>query len=368
MKSAHAYTTWARENGLWRGGLVIRPTEYDLSAYVADLALPGPRGKPIKYGTILGHLTGISYYWHTVTGVDPCKDSATGLRLPLLRRVLRGIRRAQIRKKKKAEPLTTDRLKVVVASALRIQNTKTFLKGFDDILLSAATSAAVYGLLRIGELVSSHVQEQANAESPTHDPSRNLCWGDVTIYFDRPAHPLDGISFSHPKPTHATILLKDSKTDVFRDGSLRRLYCTGTADCPVMLLHRYAQARMVKFGDVQRNEPFFVRADGKWLTRDWFTNHLKMSLEIGGLSSLATTGHSCRAGGACSLLAGGATTAQVQLLGRWSSSCFLEYLSLSPLTLTTLARSMASLKPTDMDHREREELTTRLCGIREMAE
>lgn len=373
LSQAHAYTTWAKLNSLWVNGYVLCPTTEDLVAYCSYLATPGttPEGKTrkaLKYGTIKGHLTGIGSYWHSMTGVDPCKDQFTGSLPPVLRSVLRGIRRTQIRSKKTAEPLTTDRLKLVIASTSRMSNRRAFKVGYDDLLLNASSSTAVYALLRLGEVISSHTKDQGK-EDPTHDPTRNLTWSDVNIYFDRPANPImDRLTNSYPKPSHATILLKDSKTDVFRDGSLRRIYATGTIDCPVTHLHRYRMARIDTFGEPHINEPFFVRSDGKWMTRDWFTTHLREAMLMAGLKASDTSSHSCRAGGACSLLAAGASEAQVKLLGRWTSSCFLQYLTLSPLVLRDLAAGMSSLTVGQMDHRELESLSAQVTHIREMAE
>jgi hypothetical protein len=352
LASASRYTGWAQENGMWRDGLVLLPSEKDLVAFCGHLASNGWEKPALKYGTILSHLSGLSSYWLTMVGIDPCKTS-NGKYTPLLRAVLRGIRRSQVRCKKKAGPLTTDRLKMAIARTRGIPNSRIFERDYDDVLLNASCSVAVYGLLRIGEITSSHVKDQ-NKETPTHDVTRNLCWGDVQIYYDREAHALDGYTQGHPVPTHATIHLKAHKTDVFRDGSMRRIYATGTRDGPVKWLARYCAARVQKFGTVHRNGPFFVRSNGSWLTRSWFTDHLRLALELAGLDSASTSSHSCRAGGACSLLAHGASTAQVQLLGRWTGSCFLEYLALSPTTLSELARGMAQLTPGDLDHRELE--------------
>ena len=362
---AARYTLWATENALLEDGMLLLPSEEDLVAYVAHLATPGVSSKGLKYGTILNHLSGLSSYWLDMVRIDPCRNP-DGSRKHLLRQCLRGIRRSQIRCKKTAEPLTSDRLKMLVAKTALIPNSRSFERGFDDLLVTASATTAVYGLLRIGEFSSTHVKDQGK-DIPTHDSTRNLCWGDVEIYYDREASPLDAL-FGSRKPTHATIFLKDSKTDVFRDGSVRRLHATGTLDCPVAALDAYRVARLLRFGSVQRNEPFFIRADGKWLTREWFTDHLRFGLRLAGLKADATSSHSCRAGGACSLLASGASDAQVQLLGRWTSSCFLQYLQLAPTTLIELMHRMSTLQPQDIDHAEHETLRQRVEVIRMDAE
>ena len=370
--SADQYTKWAQESGLWVDGLVLLPTEQDLMAWVSVLASPMSNQKPIKYGTILGKLSGISNYWKMMTGKDPVKDESGSTTTPL-RQTLRGIRRTQIRNKKTAEPLTTDRLKVSHENSHKIPTSKTFASGYSDVPLNAMSSLAVYALLRLGECTSTHVKDQDAVDEygqrvPTHDITRHLCWSDVVIYYDREARTSDYFTRSFPKATHFTIFLKDSKTDVFRDGSLRRVYATGTTDCPVKWMVWYRESRVRAFGPVQRSEPLFVRHDQKWVTKDWFSLHLRMSLTIGGLDASATSSHSCRAGGACSLLAGGATPAQVQLLGRWTSDCFLGYIQLSPIVLKQLTFSMSQLSSGDLDHNERANLTNQVLTIRESAE
>ena len=184
--SADQYTKWAQESGLWVDGLVLLPTEQDLMAWVSVLASPMSNQKPIKYGTILGKLSGISNYWKMMTGKDPVKDES-GSTTTLLRQTLRGIRRTQIRNKKTAEPLTTDRLKVSHENSHKIPTSKTFASGYSDVLLNAMSSLAVYALLRLGECTSTHVKDQDAVDEygqrvPTHDITRHLCWSDVVIY------------------------------------------------------------------------------------------------------------------------------------------------------------------------------------------
>ena len=89
---------------------------------------------------------------------------------------------------------------------------------------------------------------------------------------------------------------------------------------------------------------------------------------MAGLKASDTSSHSCRAGGACSLLAAGASEAQVKLLGRWTSPCFLQYLTLSPTVLHDLAAGMSSLTVGQMGHREIGSLTAQAAHTREMAE
>ena len=77
--SADQYTSWAQESGLWEDGMVLLPSEPDLMAWVSVLASPGMKRNPIKHGTILGKLSGLSQYWKMMVGKDPVKgpDGAT---------------------------------------------------------------------------------------------------------------------------------------------------------------------------------------------------------------------------------------------------------------------------------------------------
>ena len=158
---------------------------------------------------------------------------------------------------------------------------------------------------------------RATIPPPTqsHDIARNLCWGDVVVYYDRGPRVTNFLMQDYPVATRFTTLLKGSKAGIFRDGSLRGVYATGTTDCPVRWMVKYMEARIRAFGPVQRGQPFFVRHDGRRATKDWFAPHLRMALTLGGLDASATPPRSCRAGGACPLLAGGASPEQVQLLG-----------------------------------------------------
>ena len=335
--SADQYAAWAQESGLWGDGMVPLPSEPDLMAWVSALASPGMKRNPIKHGTILGKLSGLSQYWKMMVGKDPVKgpDGATP---PQLAQTLGGIRRTQIRNKKTAEPLTTDRLKVATESSHKTPTSKSFQSGYSDILPNAMATVAVYALLRVGECTPPRAKGQDRVGDqghhiPTHDATRSLCWSDVAIYYDREPRVTDFLMQDYPAATHFTILLKDSKADIFRGGPLRGVYAAGTTDCPVRWMVKYMEMRVRAFGPVQRGRPFFVRHDGKRATKDRFAPHLRMALTLGGLDASATPSHSCRAGGACSLLAGGASPEQAQLLGRWTSQRFLGYPQLPPGTL-----------------------------------
>ena len=56
------------------------------------------------------------------------------------------------------------------------------LSELDQPLLKAPVSTAVYGLLRIGEVTSSHVKEQPSRKDPVHDPAQHTSWRHVRFY------------------------------------------------------------------------------------------------------------------------------------------------------------------------------------------
>ena len=64
------------------------------------------------------------------------------------------------------------------------------------------------------------------------------------------------------------------------------------------------------------------------------------------------------------MLAGGASNAEVQLMGRWTSDCYLQYLSLSPATLRSIADRMATLHTGDVSHAEHKRLAGRLESLK----
>ena len=94
--------------------------------------------------------------------------------------------------------------------------------------------------------------------------------------------------------------------------------------------------------------PVFTRGDGLYLTRQWFQDQLRGALTRGGLDAPRVTTHSCRAGGAVTMLVAGCPGELVQMYGRWSSDCYLRYCTLERATPRRNAEMMAGVESSDL--------------------
>ena len=173
-------------------------------------------------------------------------------------RLLRGIKRKCGKPRKFAKALTTDKLKVAVDHFSTLGG-KGFKVGWDDVLMSASSTTAVYGLLRVSEFTSSHVKEQLSEAQLVDEPKErvhvfdeDLCWGDVKFYYHPSTHVLEFM----------TVRIKKSKTDNFRAGTTRRIYCTSTDDCPVRAMKAYFDMVSAAGRVPHRSSPLFFRHSG----------------------------------------------------------------------------------------------------------
>ena len=120
--------------------------------------------------------------------------------MPKLHYVLRGI------KKHEAETGSHSRERLPVTPSILMQIRAVWE------LLWAACCLAFFGFMRAGELVA--------PATTSHDPSVHLCMADIR--FDNPR-----------APAMLQVMIKQSKTDPFRNGVQLLIGKTGTKLCPV---------------------------------------------------------------------------------------------------------------------------------------
>ena len=146
------------------------------------------------------------------------------------------------------------------------------------------------------------------------------------------------------KPSHFTINIRQSKTDIWRHGHKMKVYALGTKDCPVKLMADYLEVRPAS----KDSKPFFLLKNGSFLTsgRLIFSTALKKGIgSIKGCNPKHFTTHSCRQGGAVSLAAMGVSDAVIHAYGRWKSMSMHQYISeFTPETIQALQKKMANLK------------------------
>ena len=205
--------------------------------------------------------------------------------------VLRGLRRSQADRftRPPRRPIT-----VTTLILLRAYIHRRF-PARDAVMLLAAILSAFFGLLRSAEYCS---------PSPRRfDPAVHLQYRDLTL------DPARGV---------ASLRIKASKTDPFREGASVRLCRTGSALCPFTALHQLLGAHPTFVG------PLFAFQDGSYLTRARLGHILRGAFP----SSCDLNTHSFRIGGASAAGAMGFSSAMIQALGRWQGDSFRRYVQL----------------------------------------
>lgn len=139
----------------------------------------------------------------------------------------------------------------------------------------------------------------------------------------------------------ATLHLKSSKTDPFRQGVDIYLFATGASVCPVRSLQKYIKIRNQRFNNKTPTDPFFVMEDSNPLTRAYFIHSMKRILERMGYNPVLYNGHSFRIG--ASTTAGSKIEDHmIQTLGRWSSQCYVRYIRTPLSTIKQAQKALLS--------------------------
>ena len=176
----------------------------------------------------------------------------------------------------------------------------------DRALCIAASLMAFFGLLRVSEYTC--------ATPVAFEASFDLLVNDVSFS--------NGI---------ATICIKSSKTDPFRQGvNIRLPSISNSRLCPVTALSAFLARRGYTPG------PLFTFSNGRYLTRQdmhWLLSQITNGVNL--------NTHSFRIGGASAAASAGVSNSTIQVLGRWSSNAYLQYLRFSDRTITTLGLSIS---------------------------
>ena len=169
-------------------------------------------------------------------------------------------------------------------------------------LLWAAACLAFFGFLRTVEFTvpSAHLFDQ----------ECHLCTEDVAV---------DNSEY----PSCLYVLIKQSKTDPFRQGCTLVLGFTGKSLCPVSSLMAFLVTRVSQSG------PLFTFQDSSYLTRARFVQERKRALTTGSIDADKYNGHSFRIGAATITAEIGIEDSVIQTLGRWKSTAYLLYVKLS---------------------------------------
>ena len=274
--------------------------------FVAFLGAEG-----LSISTIESYLAALRYFR---LRSDPA-NLFPSLHTPHLKLILRGI--ARVGTKARA-PLV--RLPITSSLMMKIKSSlSTSPKDYDNIMLWAACSMGFFGFLRCGEFLL--------PDSTIYDPTLHLSLADIRLFQASPQWRFD-------------VLIKGSKTDQLRTGTLIVLGATGAELCPVAALLDYLIIRGSTPG------PLFHHPDGQPLRRQWFVTKVQQALSAAGVQGSCFNGHSFRIGVASSASAAAVPETVIKALGRWQSSAYQGYIRPTP---EELARVATQLAPSSVD-------------------
>ena len=230
---------------------------------------------------------------------------------PKMELILRGI-------KKEAAKSHPQRLRLPITTEIMVSIKKVLLKDpshYSNVLLWAACGLAFFGFFRCGEFT---VPSQSQYDKDAH-----LSIDDIAI---------DSTS----SPSLIQITIKQSKTDPFRKGVNLFLAKTGKELCPVAAMLPYLALRGSKPG------PLFIFQDGSYLTRQKFTDLLRLSLRDAGLDDSKYAAHSFRSGAATSAKDAGIDDVHVKMLGRWKSDAYQLYVRTPQEKLASFSKQLVA--------------------------
>jgi hypothetical protein len=183
---------------------------------------------------------------------------------------------------------------------------------YNNVLLEAMYTTAFFGFFRSGEItVQTHFQ-----------PNCHITCNNVKVVGN-------GVK----------IFVKNSKTDVFHKGVFITLYKNDTNVCPFQSLSKYMDMRGYQTADP--GEPFFVDVYGKPITRAYFIDYLKITLDRLGYDSSKYNGHSFRIGATTSAASARMEDHLIKTLGRWSSDCYTRYIRTSESLIQDAQNSLS---------------------------
>ena len=270
-------------------------TEYLLCCFLAFLA---DQGLAPQTGT--AYLAAVRSMQISLGLPDP-RDSSS---LPVLKRVQAGIKRARLARNTPPKV----RLPITAPVLERIRAALNSSSHPQKVLIWTVACVAFFGS-------SGWLSEEYN-------PAVSLSWGDVAVD-------------NQEKPTMAKIHLKKSKCDQFGSGADIVMGWTHTPLCPVAAVLSFCAIRQARLG------PFFQDVEGKILTKSQFVKEIRDVLASLGLPQHQYTGHSFRIGAATSAALAGFEDSTIQMLGRWHSAAFLQYVRTPKERLAALSKPLA---------------------------
>ena len=282
-------------------GEILPASEGTLIYFASFLA------RSVKHATIRNYLAAVRNM-HIANGYhDPLRGKL------VLQKVLRGILRCQGDTRALRQPVSPQLL-LAIKPLLR-----SWLCEHDFLMIWAAFTLAYFGFLRCSEFTCPSVGH--------FSPHFHLARDDIGF------HP----SFRHPR--YMRVVIKASKTDTFRQGSVLTIARSSRELCAVQAMHAY-------IGTTRPTGPLFVFRSGRFLTRTSVANLLRDAARAAGLPYKSLKGHSFRIGAASAAAAAGLPDWLIKVLGRWSSDCYQLYIRTPQNVLLSVAPQMACIGST----------------------
>ena len=223
-----------------------------------------------------------------------------------LQRVVKGIKRLQgVKSSLTRLPVTPDILAVVRSSL--------DLTAYDDCMFWAACTLAYFGFLRSAEFT---VPSTSSFDTRTH-----LAVADITVD-------------SLVQPSCLRVHIKASKTDPFRQGCFIYVGQGSTVLCAIQAVLDYLALRGKTPG------PLFLLSNGQPLSRQLVTDRLRSIIQSAGLPGNYSS-HSFRIGAATMAAKAGLPDHLIQVLGRWRSDAYKQYIQTSSEVIVSATRKLA---------------------------
>ena len=114
---------------------------------------------------------------------------------------------------------------------------------------------------------------------------------------------------------------KTSKTDPFWKGCFITVAPSGRLVCAVHTMHQYLNHQPPRSAS-----PLYFFSTGQFLTRNKVTSILRLQLQRLGFATESYASHSFHIGAATTTAEAGLPPWLIQTLGRWSSTCYTQYI------------------------------------------
>ncbi len=252
--------------------------------------------KPVAYKTLRGNLYGIQSHARELG-----YDISIGA-MPSLQRALKGAKRHAGAPRNLKLPITPETLEKMLNELQKSE------ENIDSYVIHAAFTTALFGLLRISEF----------AYSKGDDPIKLLKRRNLSF-------------LPNLKEANAMqLFIPASKADQFRKGAKITIGCRCDANKPQKVCAVHAMKKMLEIFPKGYNDPLFQFKNGQILARKRVSAILKsLCLRIN-VDPKKFPAHSFRKGGATALARAGVAENVIQILGRWSSQAYKEYIKMSP--------------------------------------